>query len=200
MTFDMNTASNIVREVQLLTWQRTPNTGLIVTYDTNTGRKIHPGAKMPVGERAARWALAEIHNAKAWGQELPLGWGQDQPLDWRGPVYKAMAVEKGKIIISFEKGNRWLLLDQDLELGFYIAGADRKFHHARVRIHRIENDDKLEVWSDDVPEPVAVRYAWANLPIGGLMNHRELPASPFRTDSWPVVPPGSGGKYVVERK
>jgi len=191
MTYDMNHHTNIVREVQFLTWRRAANTGLIVTFDTNSTQGIHPRRKLPVGERAARWALAEVYNVKRWGT--------DQPLEWRGPVYKAMAVEEGKIIITFEEGtNRGLVLDQDVESGFYVAGKDREFHHARARI--LKNPDRLQVWSDDVPEPVAVRYGWSNLPMGGLMNSRELPAYPFRTDAWPLVPHQSTGEYVVDGK
>ena len=42
MTYDMNHHCNVIREVQHITWQRTPNTGLIVTYDTNSNGSIHP--------------------------------------------------------------------------------------------------------------------------------------------------------------
>ena len=48
---------------------------------------------------------------------------------------------------------------------------------------------------DDVPQPVAARYAWSNLPVGRLMNHLELPAYPFRTDDWPLTPHQSTGDY-----
>ena len=75
---------------------------------------------------------------------------------------------------------------------------DREFHHARARANR--KDGTVEVWSDNVPEPVAVRYGWPNLPLGTLMNFRELPAYPFRTDDWPLVPHQSTGAYEVNRK
>ena len=191
MTYDMNHHTNIVREVQLLTWKRTPHTGLIVTFDTNSSRGIHPIRKLPVGERAARWALAEVHGVKRWQS--------DQPLEWRGPVYKQMEVKGAKIVIRFEEDTSGgLLLDQDVELGFYIAGKDREFHHARARV--LPKERQLEVWSDQVPKPVAVRYGWSNLPVGGLMNRRELPAYPFRTDNWPLVPHQSTGEYIVDTK
>jgi len=190
MTYDMNHHTNIVREIQFLTWRRTPSTGLIVTFDTNSNRSIHPGRKLPVGERSARWALSTVYGVKRWGS--------DQPLEWRGPVYEAMEVVKGKAVVSFEDGTaRGLRLERDDECGFYIAGKDREFHHARART---VGDNRLEVWSDDVPEPVAVRYGWSNLPAGGLMNGRELPAYPFRTDTWPLVPHQSTGAYQVDAK
>lgn len=187
MTYDMNHHTNIVREIQFNTWKRTSNAGLIVTFDTNSNGSIHPGRKLPVGERSARWALAEVYKAKAYRSE--------NPLEWRGPVYQSVDVEKDKIIVTFEEGtNRGLRLDQDMEAGFYIAGKDKEFHIARARIVK---DNRLEVWCEDVSEPAAVRYGWSNLPTGSLMNARELPAYPFRTDIWPLVPHQSTGEYRV---
>ena len=40
------------------------------------------------------------------------------------------------------------------------------------------------VYSDEVKEPVAVRYAWSNFTKGTLFNKAGLPASSFRTDEW----------------
>ena len=187
MTYDMNHHASIVREIQHITWQRTKNTGLVATYDTNTSGGIHPQRKLPVGERSARWALAEVYGVKGYG---------NRPIEWRGPVYESMEVKDGKATIRFEEGTaRGLLLDQDVEVGFYVAGKDREFLHARVRINR--GDRTAVVWSDEVKEPVAVRYGWSNLPAGGLMNARELPAYPFRTDDWPMTPHQSTGSYNV---
>lgn len=106
--------------------------------------------------------------------------------------------QRGKIILRFEEGtNRGLVLARDDECGFYVAGSDREFHHARARVVK---DNKLMVWSEEVAEPVAVRYAWSNLPAGALMNRRELPAYPFRTDTWPLVPHQSTGAYEANKK
>ena len=49
---------------------------------------------------------------------------------------------------------------------------------------RIEGK-KVVVSSPQVPNPVAVRYGWANNPECTLTNASGLPASPFRTDKWP---------------
>jgi sialate O-acetylesterase len=40
------------------------------------------------------------------------------------------------------------------------------------------------VSSDQVSAPVAVRYDWADNPIGNFVNKEGLPASPFATDDW----------------
>jgi sialate O-acetylesterase len=62
--------------------------------------------------------------------------------------------------------------------GFAIAGADKKWVWGNAVIDK----DTVVVSSPDVPNPTAVRYAWANNPNGNLYNKADLPASPFRTD------------------
>jgi sialate O-acetylesterase len=67
--------------------------------------------------------------------------------------------------------------------GFAVAGADRHFRWAKASIE----GDEVVVSSPDVPEPVAVRYAWGDSPICNLINKDGFPASPFRTDDWPGI-------------
>jgi sialate O-acetylesterase len=190
MTYDQNHHTNVVREIQFKTWQNTPNTGLIVTYDANSDGNIHPKNKRPVGERSARWALATVYDAKD---------RRGNPIAWRGPTYSSYAVEGDKIVIQFEKDSAdGLRLDKDDVRGFYIAGEDRVWHIAEsASVDR--NAATVSVWSAKVPEPVAVRYAISNLPIGSLMNGREIPAYPFRTDTWPITPHQSTGSYVADQ-
>ena len=81
--------------------------------------------------------------------------------------------------------------------GFAIAGEDRHFVPARAEFVVTGKDDRgreqkderrLKVWSPLVPEPVAVRYAWARNPLGNAVNsgHHEriIPIPSFRTDNW----------------
>jgi sialate O-acetylesterase len=75
-----------------------------------------------------------------------------------------------------------------------VAGEDKTFHHALARI--LGKTSEVEIWCDAVKQPVAARYGWSNLPAGTLLNGRELPAYPFRTDSWPLEPHQSTGAYV----
>jgi sialate O-acetylesterase len=188
MTYDMNHHTNIVREVQFNTWRNTPGTGLIVSFDANSNDSIHPANKRPVGERAARWALSAVH-----GLTDPNG---GKPLQWQGPVYESMNKAGERIVVSFAKeGSEGLRLDRADARGFYIAGEDKEFHPADARV---SGPATVEVWSPDVKEPVAVRYASSNLPLGSLMNGKELPAFPFRTDTWPLRPHGGDSEYRVE--
>jgi len=43
------------------------------------------------------------------------------------------------------------------------------------------------VSTPEVEKPVAVRYGWADYPVVNLFNHEGLPASPFRTDDFPMT-------------
>ncbi len=73
-------------------------------------------------------------------------------------------------------------LDAKLQT-FAIAGEDRRFVWADARIE----GDAIIVGSERVPNPRAVRYAWANNPAGcNLYGKAGLPAVPFRTDDWPA--------------
>jgi sialate O-acetylesterase len=66
--------------------------------------------------------------------------------------------------------------------GFAIAGADKKFVWADAKV----DGNCVVVSSAKVPAPVAVRYAWGDNPECNLINAAGLPASPFRTDEWPL--------------
>ena len=42
-----------------------------------------------------------------------------------------------------------------------------------------------------MPEPVAVRYGWADMPDVNLFDGTGLPAAPFRSDDWPLAAGGA---------
>ncbi|MDB4404406.1 sialate O-acetylesterase [Akkermansiaceae bacterium] len=196
MTYDMNHHTNVIREQQHLTWRDTPNTGLIVSFDANSDSNIHPGRKYPVGDRSARWALSTVHG-------ITDATRHQQPLQWHGPIYKTIEKKENKIVIHFEKtGSEGLRFDQTDARGFYLAGSDQVFHHALARVVGGRGKTpEVEVWCDAVTDPVAVRYAWSNLPLGTLMNGKELPAFPFRSDTWPLKPHyGEDLYHVVPQK
>lgn len=69
--------------------------------------------------------------------------------------------------------------------GFVIAGEDKQWKPAQATI----DGDKVNVSSAEVAKPIAVRYAWASVAVCNLFNGAGLPASPFRTDDWPVDVP-----------
>ena len=143
-----------------------PNTGMAVAIDIGEADDIHPGNKQDVGLRLALAAESQVY-------------GADQP--YSGPMYRAMDIEGGKIRLHFDHAHGGLKAKGDALKGFAIAGRDRKFAWANATVE----DESVVVWSKDVPQPVAVRYAWAENPSCNLYNGAGLPASPFRTDDWP---------------
>ena len=143
-----------------------PNTGMAVAIDIGDAEDIHPTNKQDVGKRLALNALAKVY-----GKDIP----------YSGPMYKSMKTDGNKLRIQFAHTNGGLKIKGSKQLkGFAIAGADKKFVWAKANIE----GDEVVVWNSKVKSPVAVRYAWANNPICNLYNGADLPASPFRTDSW----------------
>jgi len=90
-----------------------------------------------------------------------------------------------KIVLTFDHvDGEFRPFDVNDPRGFTIAGSDRKFVRAEAKVL---GRDKIEVWSDKVSEPVAVRYAWADNPVCNLYSAVGLPTTPFRTADWPGV-------------
>jgi len=159
-----------LREAQTMTMSRLPNTGEAVIIDIGEGKDIHPKNKVDVGRRLARWALAKDYGVK---------------IAHHSPQFKAMEKQDAKIVLSFEHvDGGWRPFDVNEPRGFAIAGADKKFVLAKATILK---DGRIEVASDQVPAPVAVRYAWADNPVCNMYSQAGLPLTPFRTDDWPGV-------------
>lgn len=145
-----------------------PNTGLVNIIDLGLADDIHPTDKFPVGERVA----AKVQQ---------LVYGQKVAAD--GPIFKAMKIENGKAIISFHYAEGLTVNKNAKRSNFIIAGKDKKFAFAQAKIV----GNTVQVWSEDVKEPVAVRYAWADNPGDNyLTNNNGLPMRPFRTDNWKI--------------
>ena len=154
-----------LREAQLLTFLSVPGTGMAVTIDIGDANDIHPKNKQEVGRRLALAAL---------------GVAYDKKIIYSGPIYDTMTIEGNKIRLRFKHtGSGLVSKDGEKLKGFAIAGEDRKFVWANAQI----DGNTVLVWSDEIPDPVAVRYGWANNPVCNLYNKEGLPASPFRTDT-----------------
>jgi sialate O-acetylesterase len=160
-----------LREAQLLTAKHVPNAGLAVTIDLGDPNNLHPPRKREIAERLELWALGTTYGRKAV---------------YSGPLYNSMKVVGDKAHIRFLYIGDGLAARGESLKGFSIAGADRKFRWANAQIE----GEEVVVSNPDVPSPVAVRYAWANSPECNLYNKNRLPASPFRTDDWPVESTG----------
>jgi sialate O-acetylesterase len=152
-----------IREAQLIAWQNTRNTSMIVTIDCGDAEDIHPAHKQPVG---ARLALAA--RALAYGEKI----------EYSGPVFDHATFNEGHAVLSFTHVGGGLVAKDGALTGFTVAGVDGTFHAAKAEIQ----GDTVVVASPEVPQPTSVRYGWANVAAGNLFNQVGLPASPFRTD------------------
>lgn len=162
-----------LREAQALAAATEPNAGLAVAIDIGDAVDVHPKYKQELGRRLALAARGIAYHEK---------------LVYSGPVYDAMTVEGQSVRIRFRHTGSGLMAKGNNPLTrFAIAGEDRHFVWAKAEI----KGDTVVVRSDDVPRPVAVRYAWADNPDGcNLYNREGLPAVPFRTDFWPGITAG----------
>jgi len=164
---------SVNREAMRIVSIEMPHTGMAVGIDCGDRVALHPQNKKPIGIRHAYLALKEVY-------------GKD--IVSCGPRYLNQKIEGNKIVLNFDSTGSGMMPAKPGKLdAFAIAGADKKWHWADAEIA----GNKVIVSSKDVPTPVAVRYAWAMNPSQRnlLYNKEGIPASPFRTDSWPLFDP-----------
>lgn len=166
----------LVRESQMKTLS-VPYTGMATTIDVGEYWNLHPLTKKPVGIRLALAAQRVAYN--------------DQIVVSSGPMYESMKIVGNTIELSFSTlGSQLRFISKatpttTTHSNFAIAGSNKVFSWAQARIE----GNKVIVWNDAIPNPVAVRYAWSDNPSGTKLFNSELvplPASPFRTDSWVI--------------
>ncbi len=156
------------RESQAIVAATVPHSCLAVTIDIGDANTLHPGNKEPVGERLASCALA-----RHYGKHVADS----------GPSLASIQRLPHSIRLHFKHADSGLIARGGTLEDFSIAGRDEKWHWARARIQ----GSSVIVSSPEVPHPTQVRYAWQSNPAATLFNSAGLPASPFRTDGWPLV-------------
>jgi len=162
-----------LRESQTLSLDKLKNVGEAVIIDAGEGRDIHPRNKQIVANRLLRHALARDYG---------------HPIPHQSPRYQSMEIKGDKILLSFKSVDGSLYsFDTRSPTGFSICGSDQKFIWAEAKI---VGKDKVEVWANSVPSPIAVRYAWSDNPICNLYDKIgavTLPVTPFRTDDFALT-------------
>ena len=163
-----------LREAQLLATQTLPQVGMAVITDVGDLFDIHPKDKFTVGTRLALYA-----RGMTYGQKMV----------YSGPVYKSLKVEGNKAVLTFDHMGGGLTGKYPLLNGFEVCGKDRVFRPARAFV----KGDTVEVTAAGVDAPEAVRFGWKNYPVTNLWNKQldgkgiALPATPFRTDDYPLT-------------
>ncbi len=157
----------VLRESQLRTMSH-PHVGMVVTTDIGNVKDIHPRNKTEVGRRLSLWALAKQYGHT---REVP-----------SGPIYRTHQIAGQKIVVDFDYADGGLACHGEQLSEFEIAGDDRVFVAAKATI----DGNQVVVASEQVAEPVAVRFGFTNTAEPNLFNQAGLPASPFRTDDWAI--------------
>lgn len=156
--------------------------GIAATTDLGHSFCIHPPKKQEMGQRLAFLALNKDYGVKGL------------PAD--APTYKSMEVINQRGILSFNNLSERnegpnvpnSLCEFDLSQvvamkGFEIAGDDKIFYPAKARLI---SWNKIEVYAEEVPLPVAVRYAFHNFEEVNVSTTYGQPLVPFRTDKWEI--------------
>jgi sialate O-acetylesterase len=160
--------SAIQRDEQLKASLLIPNCGMISTMDIGEEKFIHPAEKELVAKRLAYWAFAETYGFKGFS--------------YKTPYLSNFSVKDSLAVLKFENApNGFSTFGKEVQL-LEIAGQDSVFYPADYKIF----SSHIQVWSQKVKVPVAVRYGFCNFPKtnGYLYNTAGLPIPSFRTDNW----------------
>lgn len=162
-----------LRDAQRWTEQNVPNTGMAVLLDGGDIKDIHPHSKVKVGHRLALLARQMVYG--------------ETNLVCRGPQLKTVTKNDGVIELDVHTSGSELVLKDEAVNGFEICGKDGRFVPAKAE--RI--DGKIRVSSPRIKKPQHVRYGWKQWVVPTLFNADGLPASPFRTDNFPLQTEGN---------
>jgi sialate O-acetylesterase len=163
----------IVRRAQWQTSLTVPHTFLAITLDLPLGAEpIHPVTKEPVGTRLALGA-----RAVAYGEDIDcLGLTPDPDRSY---------VSGDRVFVAFD--GTWdglTTTDGRKPYSFELAGADGRFKFCAAQIA----GDTLVVSSEEVAEPVAVRYGSAGSNLASTCDCRDHFTVPSYCDKRPVLP------------
>lgn len=162
-------------EAQYRALKQIPNAAIAATTDLGDAFHIHPPKKKQIGMRLASIALRHTYHVDGL---LP-----------DAPVINKVSFDGNKAILSFRNvpdhtwtGSGSIEFMYEPIRGFELAGADRKFYPAKA--WQQFGKSGIELSADQVPNPVAVRYAFRNFHDANLMSTEGQPLAPFRTDDW----------------
>jgi sialate O-acetylesterase len=91
----------------------------------------------------------------------------------------SQSIHEDVIKVFFKHLGDGLVLDENGFSEFEVAGMDKKYFVADV----VNQNYFLEVFSDNVENPLYVRYAWSDTSSASLFNSEGLPASSFHSEN-----------------
>ena len=182
-----NTDFPMVMEAQMKALARIPHSGIAGTADLGEKDCVHIRKKLKVAQRLAWMALANDYGIRGLPRPAPTFSHFDYADD-----------DRSKMVLHFDNlcGDRTWFEPDSFDTfengrtktpgGFEVAGEDRVWHKAEAAFGKYNN--MIQVWSDEVEHPVAVRYAFHNFcPEANVVTTYGQPLMPFRTDDWPVT-------------
>ncbi len=155
----------IIREIQMRVAKTTEHTGLVTAIDLADENpfEIHPKEKKKISQRLVYLAMKMIY-------------GID--LEQESPEIKDFLLEGNKFIVSFKLLNSPLYFKEGVAKGFEVLDSKGTWHDANAKINP---DQSVEIWHDEILSPLGVRYAWRNYPDISLFDSLDYPALPFNT-------------------
>jgi len=178
-----------IREAQYQTYRDLraagdKNIGFASSFDLRKSW-FHPQIKIPVGERAAKWALVTRYELLK---------GRDAEAWWLPPTIDKVEIAGSTMRLTMSTDVKTRDDSDGRMLGFAIAGKDRRFYPADINWftdgtkggrNKPQFDHRMLVLSNRfVPEPLHYRYAWARNPMGNIVNNHGVPLPGQRSDDW----------------
>ncbi|MBP3695760.1 MAG: hypothetical protein J6J31_15155 [Thermoguttaceae bacterium] len=154
-----------------------PKTGQAVAIDIGEEKDIHPRNKWDVGNRLARWALANDYGKEG--------------IVFCSPMMESVTIDGAKAVVKFNNVGSGLVVAKNVERKgiecvegtpncFAVAGEDKNFKWAKAEI---VGKDTVVLTCEEVPAPKFVRFAFQNNPKDfNLYSKEGLPATPFHTE------------------
>lgn len=184
----MHDVGALIREAQYRTFRKLRDAGdkdigFASSFDFRKSF-YHPQIKIPVGERAAKWALASQYGL--------LGRDRDADSYWLPPSIEKMETQGDKLVLTMSTEVTTKDDSDGKMLGFAIAGENKRFHPADIQYLMTDNSGKKPVYdrktliltSPYVSKPQHYRYAWARNPMANIVNSKQIPISTQRSDDW----------------
>ena len=153
-----------MRESQLKALEL-PHTSVVNTIDLGDVKNIHPKDKLPVGKRSAQLVLDNVLNKKVKAQ---------------GPMLENVKIKRNIIQLCFKNATGLKTTDGKTPTGFWLSDDSGNWFRAAAKI----KGEKVILNAPELERPLYVRYAFTGKPNVNLVNAANLPAYPFRTDSF----------------
>jgi len=140
------------------------NTARIITTDlADNPDDLHPTYKWEIGKRLAWLALDRTYHEKQVSE---------------GPRISTVSFHDHKAWVNFVNSGSGLVVHGGSRItGFELAGADGRFYAATGIVKK----NYVVVSSPEVPDPVALQFAWKEDAEPNLFNKAGLPAEPYKT-------------------